>query len=221
MTFEEYLSKWDQLTPDQIAKGPIVQLMPVQSLVTYPPPNSVIGGRNAKTIEVQGVAWTGNGTGMARVDLSLDGGNSWTAADFKPKPKDVAEREAWGRMWSWSLFEKSLPLPEELQQKLRDGKEVSLELVSKGVDNCFNVQPESVGPFINPRGVVVNSMYRVPVSMDAKSRVGYFQGPQGQDAFNPPTGGHFLRKWNEHGWASPEAKRHTEIVAEAAKPRTK
>jgi len=221
ISFEEHLSKWDKLTPDQLLKGPICQLMPVQSLITFPPPGATIGGKGRKSVQVQGVSWSGNGTGMARVDVSLDGGDKWTAANFLDKPKEVAEREQWMRKWTWSLFEKEIPLPEEMQQKLNRGERVSLDLVSKGVDNQFNVQPSTIAPYYNARGVVVNDWYHVPINVDPKLKKNDVIRVQGQDHFNPPTGGHFRRNWEKHGWASAEGDWHEEIVAAVEKNKRK
>lgn len=209
--FEKDLYKWDKLTPDQLSKGPICQWMPVQSLITDPAPNSTIGGKLEK-IKVRGVSWTGNGVGMARVDVSIDGGKNFTAADFLPKPEEVVKREVWQRKWSWFQFEKEVPIPENLKNKIKKGECVDFDLVSKGVDNQFNVQPSEVLPYYNPRGVVVNNWYHVPITVDPSKPKGSVEIPEGEDRENPPTGGHCLKPWNKHGWTAPEAGWHTEIV---------
>ena len=85
--------------------------------------------------------------------------------------------------------------------------------MSKGVDNQFNTQPESVLPYYNARGVVVNSMYRVPITLDPSMPKG--EVTRTTEERNPPTGGNWRRAWNKHGWEAPEAKWHEEIVAKA------
>eukprot|EP00755_Sulcionema_specki_P034122 Sspe_Gene.102289::Locus_77270_Transcript_2_3_Confidence_0.429_Length_2013::g.102289::m.102289/K00387/SUOX; sulfite oxidase len=212
VTFEDHLSKWDTLSADFLSKGPICYMMPVQSLVANPEPSTVVGThKTAETVRVQGVAWTGNGVGMARVDVSIDGGKTWTAADFQAKPKDVVEREGHNRIWSWSVFEKDVPLTDEMKARLRKGQKVELDVVSKGVDNAFNVQPESVAPYYNARGVVVNEWYHVPVALDPTKPAGTVQQAKGEDAFNPPTGGHFKKPWRAHGWEHEAAAWHAEL----------
>lgn len=214
VTFEKDLYKWDKVTPAQLEKAPICQLMPVQSLITYPPPDAVLGGKIDK-LKVKGVAWSGNGIGLARVDVSLDGGKNFTAADFLPKPEDVQARETWHRKWSWSLFEKEIPIPENIKQKMAKGEKVTFDLVSKGVDNQFNVQPSEVLPYYNSRGVVINSWYHVPCEVDPKAPLGTI-ARLAKD-YNPPTGGHCIKPFNEHGWTSEEGRWHEEIVAAAKK----
>ena len=190
-------------------------------MITDPPPASTIGtgGTAPDTVKVKGISWSGAGVGMARVDVSANGGKTWTGADFADKPADVEARESWCRVWSWFLFEKEIQLTPDVKEKLRKGEKVELLLTSKGVDNAFNVQPPhtSVRDYYNARGVVVNHQYAVPVTLDPKMRKGAVKLVEGQDHLNPPTGGHFLRPWNEHGFDSPEAKRHEEIVKAAKK----
>jgi sulfite oxidase len=48
--------------------------MPVQSLVCNPSQNSIVGARGATDITVTGVAWSGGGRKIERVDVSIDGG---------------------------------------------------------------------------------------------------------------------------------------------------
>jgi hypothetical protein len=89
-----------------------------------------------------------------------------------------------------------------------------LDLVSKGVDNQFNVQPSEVLPYFNARGVVVNNWYHVPVIVDPRQSFNYIQRVTELDRLNPPTGGHCINPWNQHGWTSPEAGWHEEIMRE-------
>ena len=212
VTFQDHLYKWDKLTPNELKRGPICQLMPVQSLITFPPPNAILGGK-MDSLKVKGIAWTGNGVGMARVDVSLDGGKHFTSADLMKKPDDVELREVWQRKWSWSLFEAEIPFSEEQKKTLANGERIKLDLTSKGVDNQFNVQPSEVLPYVNPRGVVVNNFYHVPIFVDPRLPKGSVERCTGENHFNPPTGGHCLKPFNNHGWTAPEALWHADVMA--------
>lgn len=77
INFEKDLCHWPPLRLDQ---APITQELPVQSLVCQPPQNSVIGARAATDITLKGVAWSGGGRKIERVDVSIDGGKNWTGA---------------------------------------------------------------------------------------------------------------------------------------------
>jgi hypothetical protein len=63
-------------------QAPIVQEMPVQSFVCNPTQNTIMGGKNATDITLKGVAWSGGGRKIERVDVSIDGGKTWTAAEL-------------------------------------------------------------------------------------------------------------------------------------------
>ncbi len=92
--------------------------------------------KDAPTVRVKGVAWGGGGEGVNRVDVSLDGGKTFTRAELKEAP--VKQRR--GSHWSWVFFEQELPVTEEMRQKLKEGKAVDLELTSKALNTSWNVQ---------------------------------------------------------------------------------
>jgi sulfite oxidase len=229
VSFEDDLSRWHKLSHDVVgdktsdacvnSKGPICYLMPVQSIITEPQGQNVIGGKDRDTVKIQGVAWSGNGIGVARVDVSLDGGKNFTAADLLEKPADVKKREQgpWGRKWSWVQFEKEFKLTPEQKDVLAKGNELKLDFVSKALDNQWNVQPETPGPFYNPRGVVINNWYHVPVTLKGCWDKNRMERVEGDDSLNPPSGGRFFAPYEEHGWDAEMAHWHSDMTG---KPRT-
>ncbi len=50
---------------------------------------------------VRGYAWSGGGRDVVRVDVSSDGGKTWTSAQLKKLPQRP------GRAWAWTLWEVS------------------------------------------------------------------------------------------------------------------
>ena len=64
-----------------------------------------------RSIFVRGVAWGGGGQGVARVDVSVDGGSTFTRADLLPKPVTEQRRS----QWSWQFFEKTVPLSDSVR----------------------------------------------------------------------------------------------------------
>ena len=212
MSFEDHLSEWNKLTEHQLGLGPICYGMPVQSIISEPSPLASLSGQ-CDSVYVKGVSWVGNGIGIGRVDVSLDGGKHFTGADLLEKPADVVEREIWNRKWSWSLFEKNIPLPDDLKAKLKRGEEVHLNLVSKALDNCWNSQPSEMQPYWNPRGCVINNWYHVPVTLDPKLPKGKVIELTGPEHENPPSGGVFGKKWEGHGWTCKEVQWHRDVVA--------
>jgi Mo-co oxidoreductase dimerisation domain len=145
--------------PARLDQAPIEQMMPVQSIICNPPQNTILGGKNATSITLKGVAWSGGGREIQRVDVSIDGGKTWTATElYKPI------KQRWNHHWAWTQFYKTIELPEEIKTKLKRGENVRLDLVSKALNSDFNVQPERMEPYWNSRGVAINHWYHVNVS---------------------------------------------------------
>jgi len=111
-------------------------------------------GTNFPTFDAKGWAWAGGGRGIARVDVSGNGGKSWTPAtitqghDQKP-----------GREWAWVFWsaENVVTVPRE------DG---TVELVSRAVDKAYNAQPEHPETIWNVRGLGNNSWFRKQVPLE-------------------------------------------------------
>jgi sulfite oxidase len=200
--FENDLAVWP---PKRGMKGiNVVQAMPVQSIVCWPPQNATLSPEN-DCIEIKGVAWSGGGTGIYRVDVTIDGGKTWETADlYKPV---VQHRRA---QYGWTQFFYKYPLSKEMKDKLAAGEKLNLDVTSKAVDAHFNVQPDDPRPHWNSRGVAVNHWYRVKTTVDPSMKKGNTTNPQRfmskQRQFaNTPTSGKFNVPWKEHGWSVPPA----------------
>ncbi|XP_077583044.1 sulfite oxidase, mitochondrial [Stigmatopora nigra] len=145
---------WDTV---DFKSAPAIQELPVQSAITVPAPGASIL-RGDQEVTVKGYAWSGGGRGVVRVDVSLDGGKTWQVARLKngdggetPEPSPPP-----GRAWAWKLWELTLPLPPDARQ---------LEIVCKAVDDSYNMQPDTVAPIWNLRGVLSNAWHRVKVTI--------------------------------------------------------
>jgi len=169
----------------ELIQDPPVQEMPVQSFITHPSPNDILAAAKEgyQSISVKGIAWGGGGLGVARVDVSLDGGKNFTRADLLEKPIQQARKSQWG----WVFFEKTIPLPEDLRERLEKGEKVDLVLTSKSFNSAWNVQPESVN--YNAHGCCINHCYKVPVTLCPKAKED-IKAPEG-DFANKPSGGKF------------------------------
>ena len=132
--------------------APAIQELPVTSFITSPADESILTESSGETSEVtlRGIAWSGGGRGVVRVDVSADGGSSWHTAEII-----AGADQPYNRAWAWVLWETSVPLPES-----REGR---VELVCKAVDRSYNVQPESTGPIWNLRGCLSNAWHRIHV----------------------------------------------------------
>src|SRR5216110_2957350 len=91
-------------------------LMDARSLITYPSyPITLTRG----WVEINGIAWTGSGK-IARVDVSTDGGATWTAAKLQ-EPVLPKAHTRFRHLWNWT-----------------GGEAV---IMSRAVDEAGNVQP--------------------------------------------------------------------------------
>ncbi|KAB1270232.1 Sulfite oxidase; mitochondrial [Camelus dromedarius] len=133
---------WDTVDFDS---APSIQELPVQSAITQPKDGETI---ESGEVTVKGYAWSGGGRAVVRVDVSLDGGLTWQVAELD------GEEQRPRKAWAWRLWQLQAPVP--------PGK-TELNIVCKAVDDSYNVQPDTVAPIWNLRGVLSNAWHRVHV----------------------------------------------------------
>ena len=91
---------------------------------------------------VRGYAMAGGDRDVARVDVSADGGRTWTTATLSPE----------GSRWTWRFWECTLDLPAGRR-----------DLVARAYDTAANTQPEDPAPLWNFGGYMNNAWHRVTV----------------------------------------------------------
>ncbi|GLC42769.1 hypothetical protein PLESTM_001377800 [Pleodorina starrii] len=150
---------WDNV---DWGSAPALQEPPVTSAIAEPAPGTVVSVSDGE-ITLRGYAWSGGGRGILRVDVSTDGGSSWTAAKLLPPPPGAPPHGSYSGAWAWTLWEATVPLP----KPGADGRlPPALELVCKAVDSSYNNQPDSIGPIWNLRGIVNNAWHRVSLPLE-------------------------------------------------------
>ncbi|WP_072686959.1 sulfite oxidase [Rhodococcus marinonascens] len=87
-------------------------------------------------LTIRGYALAGDGRGIARVDVSLDGGHAWAQAEL-----DAGQSPWHWRRWSLAV----------------DAKPGPLTITARAWDTTAAVQPESAAQLWNPHGYVNNS----------------------------------------------------------------
>ncbi|XP_040888897.1 sulfite oxidase, mitochondrial [Toxotes jaculatrix] len=165
---EESISHWQQNDYKGFSPGtdwdtvdfksaPAIQELPIQSAITTPADGAVVD-RSMEEVTVKGYAWSGGGREVVRVDVSVDGGKTWQVAQLRTSDKGQAPEPSPppGRAWAWKLWELTVALPPEAQE---------LEIICKAVDNSYNMQPDTVPPIWNLRGVLSNAWHRVKVKI--------------------------------------------------------
>lgn len=117
----------------------------VTSLITAPAPGSEVA---AGVVSVEGWAFAGGGRPVMRVDLSADGGRSWTVARLTEEGKP----DGGSHGWAWRFFEAELVL--------EPGER---EIVARAWDSAGNTQPRDPGELWNYKGYMNNAWGRVRV----------------------------------------------------------
>ena len=138
--------------------------MPVTSAICEPRAGATLPAV-ARSVTVAGFAWAGGGRAITRVDVSADGGRSWTTADLEERPPDASP--SLSRSWGWTLWRAEVPLPLPSVASGDAGAvpagPATATLVCKAVDSAYNVQPETTAGIWNYRGVVNNAWMTVDV----------------------------------------------------------
>ena len=112
----------------------IIERMPVKSLITSP----ASGSSASRAVEVRGHAWSGDRT-VAAVDISIDFGKSWMAAELD----DPVDPGAW-QNWRFSA---SFP------------EAGYYEVWARATDSAGEMQPFAID--WNPKGYLNNTLHRV------------------------------------------------------------
>ena len=147
-------------------QGPVIQTLPVQSIICVPGNRTTLSAHQ-ESIDVKGVAWSGAGRGICRVEVSVDGGETFTACETRTAPRGAnpPPESGQGRNHAWTQWEVTLPLPDNIKAQLKNGTAVEMEICCKAIDGDFNVQPERMTHGWNVLGICVNHWSRVQVKL--------------------------------------------------------
>ncbi|KAI9915808.1 hypothetical protein PsorP6_007201 [Peronosclerospora sorghi] len=136
--------------------GDSIQELPVQSAIMMPKNNSVHfvdDATRSSIVTVKGYAWSGGGRNILRVDVSVDGGKTWSQAELHASGK----RQQYNRAWAWTPWELDVEVPPGTK---------TLHIICKAVDTSYNVQPDTIPPIWNLRGMLNNAWHHVYVSVE-------------------------------------------------------
>jgi len=143
--FSPAVKSLEDFDEEAIAQILSIQEQPVTSVILEPSEGST---SELDEVTVRGFAWSGGGRGIARVDVSADGGKTWRTAELK----EGSEQEP-HKAWAWTFWEADMPLPEVGE----------FELCCKASDASYNTQPERPESIWNLRGLNNNSWSRVRI----------------------------------------------------------
>lgn len=142
---------WDKTDWDSM---PAMQEMPVSSAICDPPagPLQLLEGQTS--VAVKGWAWSGGGRGIARVEISADGGRNWMPTEITASPADPSPSRS--RSWGWTLWRVDVPLPQGAQE---------VQLAVRAMDVACNSQAADPQQVWNWRGLANNSYHSVTLQL--------------------------------------------------------
>ena len=128
--------------PEELSNAPPIYEFPVNAAICVPESGAML---KAGTIDVRGYALAPGEPDRTidRVELSSDGGATWTAAEFTTP----------ARPFCWRLWQAKLPVTLDTR-----------ELIVRAIDSKGGVQPERAE--WNALGYLYNGWHRVPVRVD-------------------------------------------------------
>ncbi|KAI1499011.1 Oxidoreductase, molybdopterin-binding domain-containing protein [Biscogniauxia marginata] len=154
-----------------------IQVMPVTSAITRTRLKPVAKDRSvtrtageqekdeasSRVVQLEGYAYSGGGREIQRVDVSLDGGETWDQAQLI----DDANLEKGSKTWCWKrwVYEGALPKVEN------KGKgEAKTTFIVKATDDAYNTQPETHKSIYNLRGNLATAWHRVDFDSSSPER---------------------------------------------------
>lgn len=124
---------------------PSIQELPVQSIIC-----TTEYDEEDNTMEIEGIAWSGGGRNIIRVDISSDGGSTW-----QPTVLEEGCDQEDGKAWAWIFWRATI--------KVDKGQQHSL--CCKAIDNSQNTQPAHPDIIWNIRGILNNSWHTINIKI--------------------------------------------------------
>ncbi|KAL7944146.1 nitrate reductase [Trichoderma barbatum] len=127
----------------------VINEQTVNSMIVKPAHNEEISLSTnlSKNYRMQGIAYSGGGRVVKRVEISLDGGNSWLYC-FRKFPRKPIRHV--NKFWTWVHWYRDVPIVDMMNAK---------EIAVRCVDASFHAQPDQA-PW-NIMGMLNNGYYKV------------------------------------------------------------
>lgn len=137
-----------QVSQSELDTLKTTQESPVQSFITTKISDLKTSfAENQGKGSIFGVAWSGGGRGIQRMEISLDSGKTWQTAE-----KLEGKKQNPYKAWAWVLWKLEV---EESELKAGD------EIICRAVDISYNTQPADMSMTWNIRGINNNAWHRV------------------------------------------------------------
>ena len=147
----------------------IINQLNINSAIAFPGHKEMVSlAKPGQRYAIKGYAYTGGGRKIIRVEVSIDGGKTWTLSKLHHPEKPTE----YGRYWCWAFWEHEVALSDmwSLEQP---------EILCRAWDAAMNRQPEKI--VWNVMGMLNNSYFRIKVHRTVDEKTGHpalqFQHP--------------------------------------------
>tara|TARA_A100001015_G_scaffold250452_1_gene288895 strand:- start:18 stop:1184 length:1167 start_codon:yes stop_codon:yes gene_type:complete len=123
-----------------LSKIPAMYDMPIQSFIV-----------ENNEDKVRGIAWSGDGRGILRVEISFDKGISWTECELKE-----GSDQKIGKSWAWTFWEYNKDKNNNKEKSIDNLDNIN-EIWCRATDTSYNIQPRDIRDIWNMRGLCNNS----------------------------------------------------------------
>ena len=143
-SFGPNIKSFKDISDEDKSKIPTVEKLPVQSIICDA---KKITKDDKDFIKVEGIAYSGGGSNIIRVDVTLDK-EKWYTANLQ-EGKDQTKYKA----YAWTFWSIDIPV-EKTESKEK------IEIFCKATDVNYNTQPENCKDIWNLRGILNNSWHK-------------------------------------------------------------
>ena len=132
--------------------------LPVNSSIQWPENGAHVVLKKDEILKICGEAHSGDGKSIIRVDVSVDGGQTWNEGKLLDQPNNLAKKK-----WSWTKWECKVDVSD-----LVSDDTVELHVVCRAMDLSHNRQPETCEADLtfNPKGYAANPYHRIRVFLE-------------------------------------------------------
>jgi len=151
-----WFTRWEtrtytDLMPDGVARQ-FTFVNEVNSVITNPCPEKPLNGRPG-FVEISGLAWSGAGA-VRRVDVSVDGGNSWRTAELQAPVLDKACTR-FRINWEWREGQRAFLQSRAIDETGRVQPSIQALRGARGVESIYHRNAIQTW-LVEPDGTVVN-----------------------------------------------------------------
>ena len=146
-SFGPSIKSFENITEKDKKDTPTVEKLPVQSFICN---TDIQKEDDNEYIFIEGIAYSGGGNNIIRVDVSIDDGETFYVAELN----EGSEQKKY-KAYAWTFWSIKIPIND------KTNKINNFNIICKATDINYNTQPKNVKDIWNLRGILNNSWHKV------------------------------------------------------------